>query len=370
MRSGPAGCAEIDAAARRGCTTTCRRRSTRPRPSPPPCWTRPGGRARPGGGRASTRPRPSGRTPTSTPRSCKRAVEREVAELRQKVAGEREAALNQLKASNDEANAKTAALLAESTEHHSESAARLEADIAEAARIRAEAARRGRGRQAGALRGGRGPDRHGQEAGRGHRRADPAGVRLAQAAAAPRDRAAAPAQAGRAQPAGQPVRPGRADCALVPGPGRPGRSRTTADRQSCDADSAGRRGRRRRSTRSRPGAGRGASRPGSRRRPGDRGRGVGDRSRSEAGEPAMSMMTTRWRSTATPPCWSPRATCPREPRTGSAAGQELADPQEHGQMSSDRPTGSSPSPMARSRSSAGAMTGKRSRSTPAVRRRS
>ena len=69
----------------------------------------------------------------------KRAVEREVAELRQKVAGEREAALKQLKTSNDEANAKTSALLAASTKHHTESAGRLEAEIAEAARIRAEA---------------------------------------------------------------------------------------------------------------------------------------------------------------------------------------------------------------------------------------
>ena len=69
----------------------------------------------------------------------KRAVEREVAELRQKVAGEREAALHHLKSSNDEANAKTSALLAESAKHHRESATRLEADIAEGARIRADA---------------------------------------------------------------------------------------------------------------------------------------------------------------------------------------------------------------------------------------
>ena len=44
-----------------------------------------------------------------------------------------------MRQAHDEAQAKTAAMLAEATKHHEESAARLEADISEAARIRAEA---------------------------------------------------------------------------------------------------------------------------------------------------------------------------------------------------------------------------------------
>ena len=47
--------------------------------------------------------------------------------------------MGQLKKIHDDAQAKTAALLAEATKHANESAERLEADIAEAARIRAEA---------------------------------------------------------------------------------------------------------------------------------------------------------------------------------------------------------------------------------------
>ena len=55
------------------------------------------------------------------------------------MAAEREQALAQLKQAHDEAQARTAELLAEATKHHDQSAERLEADIAEAARIRAEA---------------------------------------------------------------------------------------------------------------------------------------------------------------------------------------------------------------------------------------
>jgi cell division septum initiation protein DivIVA len=71
--------------------------------------------------------------------NLRRTVEREAAEIRQGVAAEREQAVGQLKKVHDEAQAKTAAMLAEATKHHDESAERLQADIAEAARVRAEA---------------------------------------------------------------------------------------------------------------------------------------------------------------------------------------------------------------------------------------
>ncbi|HJY45324.1 MAG TPA: DivIVA domain-containing protein [Propionibacteriaceae bacterium] len=71
--------------------------------------------------------------------NLRRTVEREAAEARSKLAAEREHAVAQLKSAHDEAQQKTAALLAEATKYHSESADRLEADLAEAARIRAEA---------------------------------------------------------------------------------------------------------------------------------------------------------------------------------------------------------------------------------------
>lgn len=71
--------------------------------------------------------------------NLRRTVEREVAEVRQGVAVEREAALAQLKAVHDDANTKTSELLAEATQHHVESSQRLESDIAEAARVRSEA---------------------------------------------------------------------------------------------------------------------------------------------------------------------------------------------------------------------------------------
>ena len=71
--------------------------------------------------------------------NLRRTVEREAAEIRQQVAAEREQAMGQLKQIHDEAQAKTAAMLAEATKHHDQSAERLEADIAEAARVRAEA---------------------------------------------------------------------------------------------------------------------------------------------------------------------------------------------------------------------------------------
>jgi cell division septum initiation protein DivIVA len=71
--------------------------------------------------------------------NLRRTVEREAAEVRQQVATEREQAMSQLKQIHDEAQARTAAMLAEATKHHDESAERLETDIAEAARVRAEA---------------------------------------------------------------------------------------------------------------------------------------------------------------------------------------------------------------------------------------
>src|SRR5215211_6965371 len=71
--------------------------------------------------------------------NLRRTVEREAAEARSKLAAEREQAVEQLKVTHDEAQQKTAALLAEAIKYHSESAERLEADLADAARIRAEA---------------------------------------------------------------------------------------------------------------------------------------------------------------------------------------------------------------------------------------
>ncbi len=62
-----------------------------------------------------------------------------MAEERQKIAVEREQAVGELRATHEEAQQKTAVLLAEATKHNGESAERLEADIAEAARIRTEA---------------------------------------------------------------------------------------------------------------------------------------------------------------------------------------------------------------------------------------
>ena len=71
--------------------------------------------------------------------NLRRTVEREAAESRQKIAAEREQAIGAMKLAYDETQAKTAALLAEATKHNDESAARLETDIGEAARIRTEA---------------------------------------------------------------------------------------------------------------------------------------------------------------------------------------------------------------------------------------
>ncbi len=71
--------------------------------------------------------------------NLRRTVEREAADTRAQVAAEREAAIAGLKKQHDEAQAKTADLLAEATRFHQESADRLEADITEAARIRSDA---------------------------------------------------------------------------------------------------------------------------------------------------------------------------------------------------------------------------------------
>jgi hypothetical protein len=71
--------------------------------------------------------------------NLRRMVEREAAEARQQIAVEREAAAGQLRGLHEDANQKTAAMLAEATKHHEESAKRLESDISEAARVRSEA---------------------------------------------------------------------------------------------------------------------------------------------------------------------------------------------------------------------------------------
>jgi cell division septum initiation protein DivIVA len=69
----------------------------------------------------------------------RRTVEREVAETRQEIAEEKEAAIGHLRSVHDDAVARTSALLTEATEYHRQATARLEADIAEATRIRSEA---------------------------------------------------------------------------------------------------------------------------------------------------------------------------------------------------------------------------------------
>jgi cell division septum initiation protein DivIVA len=85
--------------------------------------------------------------------NLRRTVEREAAEARSKLAAEREQAVVQLKVTHDDAQQKTAALLAEATKHHSRS-------------------------------GGRGAHRHREEAGRSDQRADPTRVCVAEAAVA------------------------------------------------------------------------------------------------------------------------------------------------------------------------------------------
>ena len=69
----------------------------------------------------------------------RRAVETEVAEIRQQVAAEREQAIAHLRRIHEDAVATTSALLAEATQHSAESRNRLEAEVTDAARIRAEA---------------------------------------------------------------------------------------------------------------------------------------------------------------------------------------------------------------------------------------
>lgn len=71
--------------------------------------------------------------------NLRRSVEREVAGVRREIAEERELAVNHLRSVQEEAGAKTAALLADASEYSRQSAERLEVDIAEGARIRAEA---------------------------------------------------------------------------------------------------------------------------------------------------------------------------------------------------------------------------------------
>jgi DivIVA protein len=69
----------------------------------------------------------------------RRGAEREAADLRQQVAVEREQAIAELCRMQTEAAERTAALLAEATQHNDASAQRLELDVNDAARIRAEA---------------------------------------------------------------------------------------------------------------------------------------------------------------------------------------------------------------------------------------
>jgi hypothetical protein len=71
--------------------------------------------------------------------ALRRSTDREVADMRSAVAEERELALGHLRGVQEEAAAKTAAVLAEATEHSRLAGERLEHDIAEGVRIRAEA---------------------------------------------------------------------------------------------------------------------------------------------------------------------------------------------------------------------------------------
>ena len=71
--------------------------------------------------------------------NLRRRVEREVAETRQAIATEREQAVAHLRTMHEETAQKVGALLAEATQHNQASAERLEADMAEAARIRESA---------------------------------------------------------------------------------------------------------------------------------------------------------------------------------------------------------------------------------------
>ncbi|MGI3781442.1 MAG: DivIVA domain-containing protein, partial [Janthinobacterium lividum] len=69
----------------------------------------------------------------------RREVEREVADARAELAREREESVTRARGEHDELTAQTRAMLAEAAEHHTQSTGRLEGDIAESARIRAEA---------------------------------------------------------------------------------------------------------------------------------------------------------------------------------------------------------------------------------------
>lgn len=71
--------------------------------------------------------------------ALRRAADSEVADIRRGIAEERELALGHLRSVQEEAAARTAQLLAEATEHSRLAGERLEHDIAEGARIRAEA---------------------------------------------------------------------------------------------------------------------------------------------------------------------------------------------------------------------------------------
>ena len=175
--------------------------------------------------RPTTRPRPRGRTPIWTPRTCRRTVEREAAEIRQQVAAEREQAIGAAEAGPRRGTGQDRGACwprRPSTTTSPPSGSRPTSPRRPGSgprpwprpsRPRWQALQESEARVA-----------HRQEAGHGDQRADPAGVHLAQAAAAAGDRAAAPAQAGRAQPAGQPVGPGRADRQRLPRPGRPRRT--------------------------------------------------------------------------------------------------------------------------------------------------
>ena len=71
--------------------------------------------------------------------TLRREVDLEVAEARAALAHEREESVARTKGEHDELTAQTRAMLAEAVEHHTQSTGRLEADIAESARIRSEA---------------------------------------------------------------------------------------------------------------------------------------------------------------------------------------------------------------------------------------
>ena len=216
------------------CTPTSRRRSTRPSPRRRR-WSRPhADRRSPYAVRPNTRPRPRGRTRIWTPRTCGARSSGRPPRFgsRSPSSGSRRSARCGRPTRRRRPRPRQCWPRRPSTTRSPPPGSRPTS--AKAARIRAEASAEAEQTKLSARQRVRGPDRHRQEAGDRDQRADPAGIRLAQAAAAARDRAVASAQAGGAEPVGQPVRAGRADRQRLPGPRRPVRPRVRPDCASRD----------------------------------------------------------------------------------------------------------------------------------------